>query len=289
MRLLYDISVALTHLEPTDLLISTMPVLALHLLTISAPLNSFLQTLAAADLNPVTVAKPQRWIIRPTSTSTDLLTKKWDLLLILPTSDKTLPPKLRTLVKDQWTITFGMPSALFKDYASKNARLQHPRPGDVPPLTGSLDAGKRLISDSAQDLELDPELLKWIESFAADGSEGQGKAVSMLNLLAFKPELKDSYLHYGKKFAESIGSRRGGLAKIVGKVIDVLGFGERGDTKWDEMTLAHYPSIVHFADMLASEDYQAVNKNYRVPALKDTFILCTTEIDFPSSEGKARL
>jgi len=30
--------------------------------------------------------------------------------------------------------------------------------------------------------------------------------------------------------------------------------------------------------MLASEDYQAVNKRHRVGSLRDTFILCTSEI-----------
>jgi hypothetical protein len=44
------------------------------------------------------------------------------------------------------------------------------------------------------------------------------------------------------------------------------------------MALAYYPSIWHFADMLASEDYQSVNQKYRVQSLKDTFILCTSEV-----------
>ncbi|KAK1090342.1 hypothetical protein LTR48_008471, partial [Friedmanniomyces endolithicus] len=66
----------------------------------------------------------------------------------------------------------------------------------------------------------------------------------MLNLLAFHPgkEAHDSYLRYGKAFSESIGKRRGGLAKIVGKV--VAGQGTEGEDAagWDEVALAHYPS-----------------------------------------------
>jgi hypothetical protein len=103
----------------------------------------------------------------------------------------------------------------------------------------------------------------------------------MLNLLAFKEGRKEDYLKYGAEFAKSIGSRRGGDAKIVGSVIHGKGDHkeERDDGEgWDEVALAHYPSIQHFADMLASEDYQAVNQKYRVPSLKDTFILCTSEI-----------
>ena len=146
-------------------------------------------------------------------------------------------------------------------------------------LTGSLQTP--VVADSAQNLEFTKELQKWITSFSKQ--EGQA-AVSMLNLLAFKPGMKEEYLKYGKSFAESIGSKRGGNAKIVGNVIDK----EQG---WDEIAVAHYPSILHFADMLASEDYQAVNHKHRIPSLRDTCILCTSEIaveDLRMSE-KARL
>lgn len=78
----------------------------------------------------------------------------------------------------------------------------------------------------------------------------------MLNLLAFWPgkEAHESYLQYGKAFGESIGKRRGGKAKIVGKVVAAAaggqkkrqeGEGEKGDHQdgwWDEVALAHYPS-----------------------------------------------
>jgi hypothetical protein len=109
----------------------------------------------------------------------------------------------------------------------------------------------------------------------------------MLNLLAFKPGKKADYLHYGAEFARSIGSRRGGDAKIVGSVIHD-GKNADGDV-WDEVALAHYPSILHFADMLASADYQAVNQKYRVPSLKDTFILCTSEIGLDGFESGSKL
>lgn len=88
----------------------------------------------------------------------------------------------------------------------------------------------------------------------------------MLNFLAFKPgkEAHESYQKYGQGFAKSAGAKRGGTAKIVGKVIDE-------GAKWDEIALAHYPSIQHFTEMLASEDYQEINHRYRLPALEDTW------------------
>lgn len=41
----------------------------------------------------------------------------------------------------------------------------------------------------------------------------------MLNLLALKPEKQSQYLKYEKAFAESVGSRRARLAKLLGKAI----------------------------------------------------------------------
>lgn len=120
----------------------------------------------------------------------------------------------------------------------------------------------------------------WVSKFS--GQEGKG-AVSMLNLLAFREGQKGEYLNYGAEFAKSVGSRRGGTAKIVGTVVRQDGDNGEG---WDEVALAHYPSIWHFADMLASEDYQAVNKKYRVGSLRDTFILCTTEIGIDAEADK---
>lgn len=109
----------------------------------------------------------------------------------------------------------------------------------------------------------------------------------MLNLLSFKPDLKSEYLKYGAAFAETVGSRRGGKAKLVGNVLSCSSSAE-GAKEWDEIALAHYPSITHFADMLASEDYQAANQRWRVGSLRDTFILCTTELGLPGVEGEGK-
>jgi len=101
--------------------------------------------------------------------------------------------------------------------------------------------------------------------------------------------MHESYGRYGKAFAESIGSRRGGNAKVVGKVVPKQGTMDEDASGWDEIALAHYPSIRHFVDMLASEDYQEVNHRDRLPALKDTCILCTTELDPDLVADKAKL
>lgn len=66
--------------------------------------------------------------------------------------------------------------------------------------------------------------------------------------------------------------------------------------QWDEIAIAHYPSLPHFAAMAASPDYQLTNKTHRIPSLHDTFILCTMEIGDDGElaggrrrEGRAKL
>ncbi|KAH6715916.1 hypothetical protein BKA61DRAFT_478504 [Leptodontidium sp. MPI-SDFR-AT-0119] len=282
-----------------------MPLCTIHLLSLLDPLPTFLQTLSSTPLKPLTISRVIRWIILPTSLSTvPLLAQNihWDILLILPSpSNTSLPASLQKQIKHQWSIEAGVPSRLLKDYEARNRRLLCPEKGDVPSLTGRKN---KILKESSQDLELSPELLSWIEEFSSGGGgdgeggtkEGNG-AVSMLNLLAFNDGMKEEYLKYGRAFAESAGRRRGGLAKIVGSVVkgdrDVDGTGvdngkgkrkEKGEG-WDEIALAHYPSLWHFADMLASEDYQDVNRRHRVGSLRDTCILFTSEVGIEELMG----
>lgn len=256
-----------------------MPLATIHLvaLTPSTTLISFLTTLR--DTIPASkllvLSKVIRWIITPTKIDASHLLhpkKQWDLLVIVLGTDA-LPQILSDKLVDHWTCVAGIPSRLTNTFSSTNDKLLHPAKHEVPPLTGSLD--KPRVGESSQTLEMSASLAEWVESFRSTlpGSS----PLSMLNLLAFKPGMKASYLIYGAAFAESIGSRRGGNAKLVGNITSQNAESVSGG-KWDEFALASYPSIVHFADMLASEDYQAVNLKYRVPALEDTLILCTSEI-----------
>ena len=100
---------------------------------------------------------------------------------------------------------------------------------------------------------------------------------------------------FAQAFGESIGAKRGGNAKIVGRVVAApQGKSDSrpsGQKWWDEIACAHCasarwrrpltqpdPSPIHFADMAASEDYQVrvtaadgrsrrqdVNHRFRVP------------------------
>ncbi|EMD92532.1 hypothetical protein COCC4DRAFT_130149 [Bipolaris maydis ATCC 48331] len=277
-----------------------MPLCTLHLLALHTTPNSvltFLSTLKATDVSPLVVSRVVRWIILPTKLSTEHLLARnihWDLLLVLPSTD-VLPSNLTNLIEHHWSVTAGVPSRLVNNFASKNTKLLHPDPQTVPMLQQDVN---EKTTQSSQSLELSDELNMWIQSFVnSDSKEAKG-AVSMFNLLAFNPGMKEEYLKYGSAFARSIGSRHGGDAKIVGNVTHVNGepinrISAGSNNDWDEIALAHYPSILHFRDMLVSEDYQVVNKRHRVPSLKDTCILMTSEIaverTLEEGVGKARL
>ncbi|KAF2624001.1 hypothetical protein BU25DRAFT_165467 [Macroventuria anomochaeta] len=271
-----------------------MPLCTLHLLALHTttpnPLSTFLSTLKSSSVRPLVVSRVIRWIILPTKISTEhLLARniKWDILLILSSTDD-LPGEIAKLVEHHWSVTAGVPSRLTKDFEKTNRGLLHPDPATVPPLSSS---NEKKTTQSSQDLELSAELNVWVDEFVrGSGREGKG-AVSMFNLLAFNTGMKEEYLKYGAAFAKSIGSRHGGNAKIVGNVTGVNGQQEKQEDGWDEIALAHYPSIEHFRDMLTSRDYQEVNHKHRVGSLRDTCILMTSEIGIEEilGEGRAKL
>ncbi|MCJ1476160.1 hypothetical protein MMC13_004825 [Lambiella insularis] len=266
-----------------------MPVCTLRLLSLTTSLQQFCSLLSQDTTfctSLLVKAKVVRWIIKPTTISVSpLLTQSptWDLLLI-HTGASELPSNLKSLVNAQWTITSGIPSRLVTSFAETNDRLLHPEQGSVPPRTHAAEQSAR--TSSAQSLELSGELWSWIQSPAGQQVHG---AVSMLNLLAFKQGKKAEYLKYGQAFAQSVGARHGGMAKLVGNAL-ACSSSPDGSREWDETALAHYPSLHHFADMLASEDYQEANQKWRVGSLEDTCILCTSELLLPVVEGsKPRL
>lgn len=59
-------------------------------------------------------------------------------------------------------------------------------------------------------------------------------------------------------------------------------------SKWDEIALASYHSIRHFAAMAASEEYQSINRDYRLPSIDDTTIICTQEVDLNRLQSKSK-
>lgn len=217
-----------------------MPGCTLHLLSLApdATIPKFLSRLQShPDVEVLLASKVIRWVILPTKLSVQELLhpkKAYDLFIVTHGTGP-LPVSISEETICHWSVPAGIPSRLTTDFAAKNEKLLHPK--NKLSLTGALDNPR--ISKDSQDLSLSPELRRWVDTFSKEAGRG---AVSMLNLLAFSPNMKDSYLVYGKAFAESIGARRGGNAKLVGNVL-----GKQDG--WDEIAVAHYPSIMHFADM----------------------------------------
>jgi hypothetical protein len=249
-----------------------MPSCPLHLIALvpEVSLSSFLHDLKRHQITPIIQSKVVRWIILPSKLSLPPLlahNNHWDLLLVLPSGTQ-LPETLSKKIFAKWSLDSGVPSRLLADFEAKNQQLLNPPSGAIKPakLPSQGDA------ESSQSLELSPELHSWIEAL---DPVVRRHPISMLNLLSFLPNKKDEYLKYGAEFAKKAGSQHGGVAKIVGHVVG----GSAKDDGWDEIAVAHYPSLEHFAEMLASKDYQKANHKYRLGSLRDTFILCTMEVN----------
>jgi hypothetical protein len=251
-----------------------MVVCQLHIVSLKPGVSiaSFLAKLGQHGIKPVFQARILRWMILPTEMSAGHLLARnthWDLLLGLE-GGVVLPASAHADVAATWGTSCGVGAKALAGYGSLNATLLN-QPRESVKLAGVPQHSTSEVS-RAGNLELSPEWVQWIASLPADARE---HPVSMLNLLAFNPGKIDQYKQYGAEFAKRVGSRHGGRVKILGRVLD----GQAKDDGWDEFAYVHYPTITHFAAMAGSKDYQEVNQQYRLGALKDTFIMCCQEIN----------
>ena len=294
-----------------------MPVCALHLVQLaddsSSGIDNFLHHLFSHASNPdkfgvVTVSRVQAPIIRPTLVDNKILNDTpWTLLLVLSgTSAHTLPSEISGSIATHYSVLGGIPSKIVNNYdaiSDKPRNLNPPAPllevkldksGDVIPPAKSAGSTR----DDGQDLSLSPALLGLAKHL--NHKISYHGPVSMLNLLHFHTDegAVESYHEYGRRFA-TVAGKRGGNAKLVGVVISPLkgelkdsrgGQGRKKEDWWNECTLVHYPSINHFIDMSVDDEYQYINKEYRLKAIKDTALICTIEIDLKPYRGsKAKL
>lgn len=196
-----------------------------------------------------------------------LLSYDWDLLVILESTAQ-LSDSLTRLVDASYTVDVALPSALPADFRVRNSQML--RVEQMPP---NLNLGNPLRSLSSQRLELTPSLLALANSDICPKGP-----VSMLNYVSYQPwpHAAESYKKYvdGNKVGPM--ARLGARVKFIGSVSKNHAT-ERGE--WDECVLAQYPSLRHFCDMACDPEYQELNYKYRLPVLRDTCILLTTEVD----------
>lgn len=238
-----------------------MPSCTLHLLALDpvSSLEFFLADLHSSR-NVIFASRPRHTIIPPTSLDKDRLIKsKWDLLVLIQTAPDTtalpIPEPLQNKVKDEYRVHVGIPSKLVSTYTARHDALK--KAALSVPLTGSLST---LLSNksSTEDGEVPPELLSFMETLMRT----HPGPVTMFNLLHFhQPDGKKSYYKYGQAFVP-VAAKRGGQVKLVGNVIGPWPSSDR--EQWDEISIVHYPSIRHFCDMLAGDDYQEINKKHRL-------------------------
>ncbi|KAJ3343852.1 hypothetical protein HDU93_005135 [Gonapodya sp. JEL0774] len=167
-----------------------------------------------------------------------------------------------------YAVYIGVPSRVLNEYPSVNKSIQsaapmYPRPLPFNPSSSST----QILPSDSRYLEVSSSLIDYARRLSASGYAGP---VSQINLLAFKEggHAKQSYHKYGQGFVKE-GGKHGGNAKIVGNVVAP----EPGKTDsrtpgskwWDEIAIAHYPSIWHFVDMSADPAYQQINQEFRLP------------------------
>ncbi|KAI4151781.1 MAG: hypothetical protein LQ340_003305 [Diploschistes diacapsis] len=223
-----------------------MPLATLHLLklTESGSVPTFIQRLQKTpSVNLILASQPQYAVIEPTKLDSQALSSHYDLLILVETPNAALPEELRSAISSEYKVTVGVPSRILKDYHEHNAQLWN-EAAEVK-LTGSLDKARERAKKDAQNLEVSPDLLRFMDDLTQRYGD---KPVTMLNLLWFTEDGKPSYAKYGQAFKEVAG-KRGGDAKLVGNVVappqgasDSRGdFGRPAQEWWNEFSLVHYP------------------------------------------------
>ena len=220
-----------------------MPLATLHLLRLvtSTTIPAFLQKIyRTPSVTLLLASQPQYTVIKPTKLDTNILDTDFDLLLLLKTPDAALPHSFRPLITVEYKVTVGIPSRILDHYSEHNAKLYADAPNAK--LTGALEQAQKRVRKDAQNLELSPDMLRFMDELTRDYGN---KPVTMLNLLCFNEGGKPSYAKYGQGFKEVAG-RRGGDAKLVGNVVSPPeGANEESDQApqdwWNEFSLVHYP------------------------------------------------
>lgn len=183
-----------------------MPLLTLHIVRLSPSksVRDFIQQLQSSpEVEVVLASQPRQFVIRPEHLDVDVHTSsRWDLVLLITSPAAALPESLRSSVQSEYKIAVGVPSKLLARYPEHNARLVADAPNVK--LTGALDQAQRKMKESAQNLELSPELLTFMEELTHTYGD---KPVTMLNLLHFNEDGKSSYHKYGQVCRQCSGIR----------------------------------------------------------------------------------
>lgn len=156
----------------------------------------FVASIIHAGRRPILAGHYKRRIIAPERIDVDVL--RGHVMVILEGSDG-LPDACRGPIVALYELHIGVPSALLNKFDSTNRQLFAT---PAPPLTGSLN--KPRLAQSTQLLEANDcasqtktppltsdALIQWARN-------GPRSPITMLNLLAFREGMHETYLKYGK-------------------------------------------------------------------------------------------
>lgn len=231
-------------------------------------IEDFASALTELNEKPLIAARAVHWIFPPTNLGVDkLLTSKWDMVVcfVAPFS---MPASLAPLIQSSWTFSFMAPSSFVTSLETTQAELATNVPArsrELDRLT-DLDANEDSSGHSFVDsAEMTGKLKRWMETFSERENH---PPVIMLNLLAFKD--MEKYRKYQAAFMAGVGQRHGATPLLFG---EVTAHSEQAK-EWNDTAFVYYPSVLHFADMLASPDYQEMSHKYRQGSLIDNPLLC---------------
>lgn len=246
-----------------------------YLLSINGSASDFKASLSTIPNKPLYVGKVHRWVVPLKIYSLGPQGQApWDVFLFFSGSIE-LPEQTKALLKAEWRLEAEAPSPMLDAVPTTNQRLSHLKPEDIPPLTGGWEHVPKVDLDRHQEMAYSPELQEWVRSFGAQ--EGKN-AVSMFNLLSYHEGKREVFMQYVAAFGATLGKAVGSEALIIGGVkrCSSTPYGEK---QWEDAALVHYPSIYHFAELVASDEYQKLDAEYKVGTIKDTGILCLTELE----------
>ncbi|KAF2462042.1 hypothetical protein BDY21DRAFT_418031 [Lineolata rhizophorae] len=241
----------------------------IYLLRLTQSINDFKVTVTRSALKPLVIGTATEWMLKPHTLSVELVSRPWDIFLLVESSSEGLPAEVKSAIASQWKTSANISSSMTESLMKDNHSLLNPSPDHIPPLTGSLQ--KPRVIDPDLEVNFTPEIEEWTKSFSAT-DEGK-RPVSMLNLLAYNEGKRDTFLGYIEVFNEAVGAKRGAMGKLFGSVPEDQRESSGG---WEDIALVHYPSIWHFADLIASEEYRECDRKYKQGAVKDCGILCIT-------------
>jgi hypothetical protein len=226
--------------------------------------STFLTTIKDSNVPILAIGRVVQWIITPTLADY-LLAHNWDYMVVL-TQPSVLTEPITSLCSHIFSIRLQEKADFVTRFKESNPSLLHPT--SSPPPFHNLTHPNPLVGLSTQRVDLTPSLL----AFARSDLCPKG-AVSMLNFVSFRPyeSARKNYNDYIEAFETRVGNKYGGAVKILGDPVE--------EGEWQEVILAHYASLEHFADMIAGRDYQETNKELRLAHLRDTCILMTTEVE----------